>query len=54
MRFNVPLNDALARVSPQSDDGAQLWSTYCVRWTEWSHLRTTSALAAALSFALAS
>jgi uncharacterized membrane protein len=53
MRFNVPLNNALARVSPQSTDAAPVWSDYLSRWTAWNHLRTVAALAAALSFALA-
>jgi uncharacterized membrane protein len=53
MRFNVPLNNALARVSPQSSDAAPVWSDYVSRWTAWNHLRTVAALAAALSFALA-
>ena len=53
MRFNVPLNNTLARVSPQSTDAAPVWSDYLSRWTAWNHLRTVAALAAALSFALA-
>lgn len=53
MRFNVPLNNALARVSPQSSDAAQFWNTYVSQWTSWNHVRTIAALAAALSFALA-
>jgi uncharacterized membrane protein len=53
MRFNVPLNNALARVSPQSSDAAQFWNTYVSQWTSWNHVRTIAALAAALSCALA-
>jgi uncharacterized membrane protein len=53
MRFNVPLNNALDRISPQSSDAAQFWSMYLSQWTAWNHLRTVAGLAAALSFALA-
>jgi uncharacterized membrane protein len=45
--FNVPLNDALAAVKPDSAEGATLWANYLVRWTFWNHVRTVAALAAA-------
>ena len=51
--FNVPLNDALARVEPGSTEGANLWVSYLVNWTAWNHVRTTAALAAAASFTIA-
>jgi uncharacterized membrane protein len=44
--FNVPLNDALAKVEPDSIDGSRLWATYLVSWTFWNHVRTVAALAA--------
>jgi uncharacterized membrane protein len=53
MRFNVPLNDGLARISPQGGDAARLWDDYLARWTVWNHVRTLAALLACLSFALA-
>jgi uncharacterized membrane protein len=48
---NVPLNDALAKVS--ADDPASVinWSDYVSRWTLWNHLRTAAALAATGAFA---
>ena len=54
MAFNVPRNDALAAVDPHSADGANLWAGYVPSWTAWNHLRTATALAAAvlLIFAL--
>ncbi len=54
MAFNVPRNDALAAVDPQSADGAGLWANYVTSWTAWNHLRAAAALAAAilLTFAL--
>jgi len=52
MRFNVPLNDALDRMTPESNDAARLWADYLSRWTAWNHVRTVTALLAAMSFAL--
>ncbi|MDV2992537.1 MAG: hypothetical protein N4J56_002191 [Chroococcidiopsis sp. SAG 2025] len=45
--FNVPLNDALATVKPDSTEGTNLWSQYLTNWTIWNHVRTIAALAAA-------
>lgn len=53
MMFNVPLNDALAAVSPASADGAELWKRYLSVWTNWNHVRTIAALAASAFFILA-
>ncbi len=50
---NVPLNDALAVVSPQSAEGATLWTRYLSDWTVWNHVRTVAAAAAAVLFTLA-
>ena len=48
--FNVPLNDRLAKVDPESADGAALWTHYLVRWNNWNHVRTAAALAAAAAY----
>ena len=50
---NVPLNDGLAAVQPESAAGAQLWLRYLVDWTVWNHVRTAAALGAAALFTLA-
>lgn len=50
--FNVPLNDALASVKPDSTEGA-LWAKYLNNWTLWNHVRTIAALVAATLFTLA-
>lgn len=42
--FNVPLNNALARLDPGSDNAQQIWSHYLRTWTKWNHLRTVSSL----------
>lgn len=50
--FNVPLNNALAVVQPESADGARLWASYLSRWTMWNHVRMLAALGAATLFTL--
>jgi uncharacterized membrane protein len=50
--FNVPMNDALAKVEPSSAEGASLWANYLTNWTFWNHIRTVTALAAAALFAI--
>ncbi|MBD0267456.1 MAG: DUF1772 domain-containing protein [Cyanobacteria bacterium Co-bin8] len=51
--FNVPLNDALAAVNPNSIEGTTLWARYLSNWTLWNHVRTAAALAAATLFTIA-
>jgi uncharacterized membrane protein len=50
--FNIPRNDALARVDPTSAEGARLWANYVTSWTAWNHVRTVAALAAAAWFTI--
>ena len=50
---NIPLNDALAVVIPNSVEASNLWSKYLTDWTFWNHVRTTAALLAAILFAIA-
>jgi uncharacterized membrane protein len=52
MRFNLPHNNALARVRLDSDEAARLGVRDLSRWTAWNHVRTIAALGAALSFAI--
>lgn len=51
--FNVPLNDALAKVAPSSTEGANLWARYLTNWTLWNHVRTIAAFLATATFAIA-
>ena len=44
---NVPLNDRLATLHPQSLDAADCWEEYGTKWTAWNHVRVAAALAAA-------
>ncbi len=50
---NVPLNEALARVEPDSTEGASLWISYLANWTAWNHVRTIAALAATAMLTIA-
>jgi uncharacterized membrane protein len=51
--YNVPRNDALARVHPESEEGARVWRTYLVEWTRANHIRTVAGLAACALLAVA-
>jgi uncharacterized membrane protein len=51
--FNVPLNNGLAAVSPDSSEGAAMWTRYLSEWTAWNHVRMAACLAAAAAFILA-
>jgi uncharacterized membrane protein len=53
MVFNVPMNDALAAVQPDSAAAASLWQDYLSRWTMWNHVRTIAGIGASALFILA-
>jgi uncharacterized membrane protein len=53
MAFNVPRNDALDTVDPDSAEGAAVWSRFVPSWTAWNTVRTVAALAATASLTLA-
>ena len=53
MLFNVPLNNALAKLDPADPDAEALWTRYADRWTAWNHVRTAAAIAATAAFILA-
>jgi uncharacterized membrane protein len=53
MGYNVPRNNALARVDPESEEAARVWRTYLVEWTRANHVRTVAGLAACGLFAVA-
>jgi uncharacterized membrane protein len=54
MVFNVPRNDALAALPPDTPEAARYWTVSLEEWTFWNHVRTvasagaTAALAGAL------
>jgi len=51
--FNVPLNNQLKAVTPESPEGASLWSAYLTTWTAWNTIRTIASLAASALFIFA-
>jgi uncharacterized membrane protein len=51
--FNVPRNEALAKVAPTDSGGTSLWLGYVAGWTTWNHVRTAASLAAAALFSIA-
>ena len=53
MGRNVPLNDALAAISPQAADAARVWNGYLADWTAWNHVRAAASLGATALFAVA-
>jgi uncharacterized membrane protein len=53
MICNVPLNNRLAAVKPESAEGKAVWTHYLRVWTAWNHVRTAASLAAMTAFILA-
>jgi uncharacterized membrane protein len=50
---NVPMNDALATVDPDSTDGAAQWARYVPGWSAWNTVRMVAAIVAAAVLSLA-
>ena len=46
MAGNVPLNDALAAVDPDSPEGQREWARYLSAWTTWNSVRAAATIAA--------
>ena len=44
MAFNVPRNDALARLDPAAPEAVTYWRRYLSEWTAWNHVRTVAPL----------
>jgi uncharacterized membrane protein len=51
--YNVPRNDAIAKLDPNSPDAAGAWNRYVQEWTAANHIRTLSSLAAATLLTIA-
>lgn len=51
--FNVPMNESLDNVNPQSREAADMWAKYLTNWTAWNHVRTIATLLATTAFILA-
>lgn len=44
---HIPMNDRLAELDADHEEGQAYWAHYLVRWTRWNHVRTAAALVAA-------
>ncbi|KOV99379.1 membrane protein [Streptomyces sp. NRRL B-1140] len=53
MVANVPRNDALAGLEPDTPPAAAYWAAYLREWTLWNHIRTAASAGAALAYVLA-
>jgi len=53
MVFNVPLNNALAAVGPETAEGATLWRRYLAEWVPWNHVRSVSGIVSLACFIMA-
>ena len=56
LMFNVPRNQALARVDPASleaEAAKAVWTAYAESWTRWNHVRALAAFIAAAYLAVA-
>jgi uncharacterized membrane protein len=38
--YNVPLNNRLAVVNPDSEEGEKMWKIYLSQWVRWNHVRS--------------
>lgn len=52
-RGNVPLNEALDRVDPDSPEAEEAWTRYRTEWGRWNAMRTLLCAVASAGFALA-
>jgi uncharacterized membrane protein len=50
---NVPRNDTLAGLEPDTPEAAAYWPAYVREWTMWNHVRTSASAGAAVSYVLA-
>ncbi|MEO0649352.1 MAG: anthrone oxygenase family protein [Planctomycetota bacterium] len=50
---NIPLNEALDRIDPESNDASDAWRHYYVTWGRWNAARTAVCAGAGVAFAWA-
>ena len=51
--FNVPLNNELAVLDPESAQAATVWPAYVHTWSLWNHVRTVASTVACGAFIFA-
>ncbi len=47
MAFNVPRNESLARLNPESAQAAEYWVRYVREWSLWNHVRSVASVGSA-------
>ncbi|CAL9425245.1 hypothetical protein SUDANB176_01941 [Streptomyces sp. enrichment culture] len=47
---NVPRNNALAGLAPDSAEAAAYWPVYVREWTRWNHVRALASAGAAVAY----
>lgn len=45
--FNVPRNERLASIDPESSQAAEYWVVYLREWSLWNHVRSAASVASA-------
>lgn len=50
--FNVPKNNALARLDADDAGSEKAWAEYAKSWTRWNHVRTIASAAATVLFSV--
>lgn len=45
--FNVPRNENLAKLDPESTQAAEYWAVYLREWSLWNHVRSVASVASA-------
>lgn len=53
MRFNVPRNESLKRLTPGTIESEAYWNDYLASWTAWNRVRAGAALIAAACLGMA-
>ena len=51
--FNVPLNNRLASVDAESEEGTKVWEAYLVTWVRWNHVRSIATIVSTVSLIVA-
>jgi uncharacterized membrane protein len=50
---NVPRNNALDRLAPESPESEAVWRTYVREWTTWNSVRTVTCILSTAAFTAA-
>jgi uncharacterized membrane protein len=53
MTRHAPLNTALARATPDTKEGRDVWKRFQASWSMWNYVRTVTAFLACASFIMA-